>query len=57
MIGFIPASRLCSPFYLSPEKGLKTYAYNPDKAKELLKKAEGFVYTIKMNCWMRLEIG
>jgi peptide/nickel transport system substrate-binding protein len=35
-----------SPFYLSPEKGLKTYAYNPEKAKELLKKA-GFVYNDK----------
>jgi peptide/nickel transport system substrate-binding protein len=35
-----------SPFYLSPEKGLKTYAYNPEKAKELLKQA-GFVYNDK----------
>ncbi|MEA5582515.1 ABC transporter substrate-binding protein [Nodularia harveyana UHCC-0300] len=32
-----------SPFYLSAEKGLKTYDYNPEKAKELLKKA-GFKY-------------
>ena len=35
-----------SPFYLSPAKGLKTYDYNLDKAKELLKKA-GFVYNDK----------
>jgi peptide/nickel transport system substrate-binding protein len=35
-----------SPFYLSPEKGLKTYEYNPEKSKELLKKA-GFVYNDK----------
>ena len=32
-----------SPFYMSPEQGLKTYDYNPEKAKELLKKA-GFKY-------------
>lgn len=32
-----------SPYYLSPEKGLKTYDYNPQKAKELLLKA-GFKY-------------
>ncbi|MBE9198066.1 MULTISPECIES: ABC transporter substrate-binding protein [unclassified Nodularia (in: cyanobacteria)] len=32
-----------SPFYLAPEEGLKTYDYNPEKAKELLKKA-GFKY-------------
>ncbi len=32
-----------SPFYFSPEEGLKTYDYNPEKAKELLKKA-GFKY-------------
>lgn len=32
-----------SPFYLSPEQGLKVYEYNPEKAKELLKKA-GFKY-------------
>ena len=32
-----------SPFYLSPEEGLKTYDYNPEKAKELLRKA-GFKY-------------
>ncbi|WP_414620898.1 ABC transporter substrate-binding protein [Calothrix sp. CCY 0018] len=28
-----------SPYYLSPEKGLKVYDYNLDKARELLKKA------------------
>ncbi|MEM6403242.1 MAG: ABC transporter substrate-binding protein [Cyanobacteria bacterium P01_D01_bin.116] len=28
-----------SPYYLPPEKGLKVYDYNLDKAKELLKKA------------------
>ncbi len=32
-----------SPFYLSPEEGLKTYEYNPEKAKEMLL-AEGFSY-------------
>jgi peptide/nickel transport system substrate-binding protein len=32
-----------SPYYLSPEKGLKTYDYNPEKAKQLLIKA-GFKY-------------
>ncbi len=32
-----------SPYYLSPEKGLKVYDYNPEKAKELLQKA-GFKY-------------
>lgn len=32
-----------SPFYLSPEEGLKTYDYNPEKAKELLQQA-GFKY-------------
>ncbi len=32
-----------SPYYLSPKEGLKTYDYNPDKAKELLKGA-GFKY-------------
>lgn len=32
-----------SPYYLSPEEGLKTYEYNPQKAKELLLKA-GFNY-------------
>jgi peptide/nickel transport system substrate-binding protein len=32
-----------SPFYLTPEKGLKVYDYNPEKAKELLLKA-GFKY-------------
>jgi peptide/nickel transport system substrate-binding protein len=32
-----------SPYYLSPEKGLKVYDYNPEKAKELLLKA-GFKY-------------
>ncbi|MBE9007905.1 ABC transporter substrate-binding protein [Fortiea sp. LEGE XX443] len=32
-----------SPYYLSPEEGLKTYNYNPEKAKQLLIKA-GFKY-------------
>jgi peptide/nickel transport system substrate-binding protein len=32
-----------SPYYLSPKEGLKTYDYNPDKARELLKGA-GFKY-------------
>lgn len=32
-----------SPFYLSPEEGLKTYNYDPEKAKELLTSA-GFQY-------------
>ena len=32
-----------SPYYLSPEQGLKVYEYNLGKAKELLKKA-GFKY-------------
>lgn len=32
-----------SPYYLSPEKGLKVYNYNPEKAKELLLGA-GFKY-------------
>ncbi|MCG6133542.1 MAG: ABC transporter substrate-binding protein [Nostoc sp. LLA-1] len=32
-----------SPFYLAPEEGLKVYDYNPEKSKELLKKA-GFQY-------------
>ena len=32
-----------SPYYLSPEEGLKTYDYNPQKSKELLLKA-GFKY-------------
>lgn len=32
-----------SPFYLSPEQGLKTYNYNPKRAKELLQQA-GFKY-------------
>ncbi|NDJ18040.1 ABC transporter substrate-binding protein [Myxacorys almedinensis] len=32
-----------SPYYLPPEKGLKAYDYNPEKAKELLKSA-GFKY-------------
>ena len=32
-----------SPFYLSPEEGLKVYDYNPEKAKELLLSA-GFKY-------------
>lgn len=36
----IPAQ---SPFYLSPEQGLKTYSYNLQKAKELLLSA-GFKY-------------
>jgi peptide/nickel transport system substrate-binding protein len=32
-----------SPYYLSPEQGLKTYNYNTEKAKQLLLKA-GFKY-------------
>ncbi|MEG3860236.1 ABC transporter substrate-binding protein [Microcoleus sp. herbarium12] len=32
-----------SPFYLSPEQGLKTYSYDPQKSKELLLSA-GFKY-------------
>ncbi|MGB7439937.1 MAG: ABC transporter substrate-binding protein [Coleofasciculaceae cyanobacterium] len=32
-----------SPFYLSPEQGLKTYEYSPEKAKQLLLNA-GFKY-------------
>jgi peptide/nickel transport system substrate-binding protein len=32
-----------SPFYLSPQEGLKTYSYNLEKAKQLLKDA-GFKY-------------
>ena len=36
----IPAQ---SPFYLSPEEGLKTYSYDPQKSKELLLSA-GFKY-------------
>ena len=32
-----------SPYYLSPEAGLKVYNYNPEKSKELLKSA-GFKY-------------
>ena len=35
-----------SPYFLSPEQGLKVYKYNPDKAKELLIKA-GFKYNGK----------
>ena len=35
-----------SPYYLSPEQGLKVYKYNPDQAKELLLKA-GFKYNQK----------
>ena len=33
-----------SPYYLSPEEGLPTYSYDPEKAKDLLLKA-GFKYT------------
>ena len=32
-----------SPFYLSPKAGLKTYRYNPQRSKQLLKEA-GFTY-------------
>ncbi|RAQ39714.1 peptide ABC transporter substrate-binding protein [Arthrospira sp. O9.13F] len=32
-----------SPFYLSPEQGLRTYSYNPENARELLREA-GFSY-------------
>jgi peptide/nickel transport system substrate-binding protein len=35
-----------SPFYFPPEKGLKTYDFNPEKSRELLKKA-GFKYNEK----------
>jgi peptide/nickel transport system substrate-binding protein len=35
-----------SPFYFSPEKGLKTYDFNPEKSRALLKKA-GFKYNDK----------
>jgi peptide/nickel transport system substrate-binding protein len=35
-----------SPFYLSPQEGLKVYNYNPAKAKELLQEA-GFKYNNK----------
>jgi peptide/nickel transport system substrate-binding protein len=35
-----------SPYYLSPEKGLKVYDYNLKKAKELLLKA-GFQYDVR----------
>jgi peptide/nickel transport system substrate-binding protein len=35
-----------SPYYLSPEKGLKVYDYNPEKSKQLLQKA-GFKYNSK----------
>ncbi|MFN7853099.1 ABC transporter substrate-binding protein [Anabaena sp. AL09] len=35
-----------SPYFLSPEQGLKVYKYNPEKAKELLLKA-GFKYNEK----------
>ncbi|MGI0494909.1 ABC transporter substrate-binding protein [Alkalinema pantanalense CENA528] len=33
-----------SPFYLPPEKGLKTYNYNPERARQILQSA-GFKYT------------
>lgn len=32
-----------SPFYLSPEQGLKVYNYNPEKSKQILQQA-GFKY-------------
>ncbi len=35
-----------SPFYISPQQGLKAYNYNPQKAKELLLQA-GFKYNAK----------
>lgn len=35
-----------SPYFLPPEKGLKVYKYNPDKAKQLLLQA-GFKYNDK----------
>lgn len=35
-----------SPYYLSPKEGLKTYNYDPEKARQLLKKA-GFKYNDK----------
>ena len=34
---------VASPYYLSPEQGLKVYHYNPSKAKQLLRDA-GFQY-------------
>jgi peptide/nickel transport system substrate-binding protein len=37
-----------SPFFLSPEQGLKTYPYNLDKARKLLTDA-GFKYNDKVN--------
>jgi hypothetical protein len=40
---FIPASRLLN-LVLSPEKGLKTYALQLQKAKELLKKSRLCLY-------------
>ena len=35
-----------SPYYLSPEEGLKTYDHNPERAKELLQSV-GFTYDQK----------
>lgn len=35
-----------SPYYLSPEKGLKVYDHNPEKAKQLLRGA-GFKYNTR----------
>jgi peptide/nickel transport system substrate-binding protein len=35
-----------TPFYLSPEQGLKTYDYDPEKAKQLLQQV-GFQYNDK----------
>jgi peptide/nickel transport system substrate-binding protein len=44
-LGFMGHSPLIpqSPYYLSPEQGLKTYDYDPEKAKQLLISA-GFKY-------------
>ena len=44
-LGFLVNSPIIpqSPYYLSPEQGLKTYDYQPEKAKQILLKA-GFRY-------------
>ncbi len=50
-----------SPYYLSPEKGLPTYEYDPEKAKTLLKQA-GFKYnaqnqlTDEQGNWVRFTL-
>ncbi len=40
-----------TPFYLSPEQGLKVYNYDPDKAKELLLEQDSNI-TTGINCSM-----